>query len=142
MRRQDRENPATVLANEKAAGTSCPNCQGIVGQKNCRLCRGRGWISEEIAICLRAAANDRAACRRSKAALPAAQYRAFVSAARQQRTAVLSGLEVAGHSVSRASRELVAAGIESELGIIAGLRSGESQAAPEFAEGNVQEVFA
>jgi len=142
MRRQDREEPAAVLAREKAAGANCPDCRGTQGSRSCRLCHGRGWITKEMAAVLAGAAADRAACRRSKAALPADQYRAFVGAARQERTAVLSGLEVAGHSVSKKSRELVAAGIESELGIIAGLRSGDSQAAPEFAEGNVQEAFA
>ncbi len=116
-KRRDRESPAVTTARTAAQVDLLE-----------RLCKG-------------AAYQDRAACRRRKAALPVDQYQAFVGAAQQERAEVLAGLEVAGHSVSKHSRELVAAGIDGELAIIADLRGGHTQEGMEFEEGKTQYLF-
>ena len=141
MRRQDREDPAAVRAKEKAAGENCHRCKGRTGRNSCRLCHGRGWITKLMVVCLANMASDRAACRRRKAALPLEQYEAFIGAARLTQAETLAGLEVVGQSVSRKSRELVAAGIGSELVIIADLRSGVSQQNEPFGEGSTEKLF-
>ena len=118
MRRQDREEPAVTRANDAAEQVQMRKHGEEEGQYRLRTLR------------------------RAKAALPPGRYEAFVGGAILERDSALAGLVVAGHSVSRKSRQTVAASIDGELAIIAGLRSGESQAAPEFAEGNAQEAFA
>jgi len=76
--------------------------------------------------------EDLAAVRRSKAALPEERYQAFVAAAQAKRAEVLAGLEVAGHSVSRHSREIAAAAIDKELQIVADLRRDYIQQTADF----------
>ena len=117
MRRQDRENPAVTGARNAAHEYALKT----------------RWLEWKTA--------DRAACRRRKAALPPDQYQAFVAAARAKRAEVLAGIELVGQTVSKRSRELVVAGIDSELRLVADLRGGQSQEGMEFAEGEMADIF-
>ncbi len=118
MRRQDREDPATTKAKGAAQA-------GLLN----RLVKG-------------SMASDRAAYRRAKAKLPPEQYEAFIGAARLTQAKVLAGLEVVGFSASKKSRKLVAAGIDSELAIIAGVRAGAGQQSADLSGPDETDAFA
>jgi len=117
MRRTDREEPGVQRAMAEA-------------ERQQLLKRFDAWQAENLAD-----------CRQAKAALPDAQYQAFVVAAEERRAAILAGMEIAGQSVSKMGRVAAAASISNELAIIANLRAQPNQQGMEFAEGDVAGVF-